>query len=152
MHASFWKSRTPPPECQTPAAIPSWGSWPYLLQAGLVQYTEGTQRLEEPVSKMTVKFCGGEPMEMVPKYSIYRGGREGSRGWGVVKGKVLSRGPWESSLGPESGLARTGAYRAWGVATEGGRSRHRGHQVSCTSLALICIISLNCFVSKTEDL
>lgn len=32
--------------------------------------------MEEPVSKMTVKFCGGEPMEIVPKYSIYRDGRE----------------------------------------------------------------------------
>lgn len=32
--------------------------------------------MEEPVSKMTVKFCGGEPMEIVPKYSIYREGRE----------------------------------------------------------------------------
>lgn len=51
----------------------------HLLHAELVQYTEGTQRLEEPVSKMTVKFCGGEPMEMVPKYSIYRQGREGRR-------------------------------------------------------------------------
>lgn len=28
--------------------------------------------MEEPVSKMTVKFCGGEPMEIVPKYSICR--------------------------------------------------------------------------------
>lgn len=32
--------------------------------------------MDEPVSKMTVKFCGGEPMEMVPKYSICRDGRE----------------------------------------------------------------------------
>lgn len=32
--------------------------------------------MEEPVSKMTVKFCGGEPMEIVPKYSICRKGRE----------------------------------------------------------------------------
>lgn len=47
----------------------------HLLHAGLVQYTEGTQRLDEPVSKMTVKFCDGEPMEMVPKYSICREGR-----------------------------------------------------------------------------
>lgn len=53
-----------------PPDILCWCSWPHLLQAGLVQYTEGTQRLEEPVSKMTVKFCGGEPMEIVPKYSI----------------------------------------------------------------------------------
>lgn len=29
------------------------------------------------MSKMTVKFCGGEPMEIVPKYSIYREGRAG---------------------------------------------------------------------------
>lgn len=73
-----------PPECQ--ALDPRTGLQPFptgalahLLHAELVQYTEGTQRLEEPVSKMTVKFCGGEPMEMVPKYSIYRQGREGRR-------------------------------------------------------------------------
>lgn len=43
--------------------------------------------MEEPVSKMTVKFCGGEPMEIVPKYSIYREGRdrkeEGTGGKGL---------------------------------------------------------------------
>lgn len=73
-----------------------------LLHAELVQYTEGTQRLEEPVSKMTVKFCGGEPMEMVPKYSIYRQGREGSRVCMMGWGRVLTRGPREGCLGPES--------------------------------------------------
>lgn len=131
MACQFLEVKAPPPECQTPAATPCWGSrgGPYLLQAGLVQYTEGTQRLEEPVSKMTVKFCGGEPMEMVPKYSIYRRRREGSRGWGVGKGKVLTRGPWASSLGPEPGLAQPGAYRAWGVATVG-RGANKGEITS----------------------
>lgn len=32
--------------------------------------------MDEPVSKMTVKFCGGEPMEIVPKYSICREGEK----------------------------------------------------------------------------
>lgn len=73
--------------------------------------------MEEPVSKMTVKFCGGEPMEMVPKYSIYKLGREGSRVWVVGGGlRVLTRGPR---------LAQTAAYRAWKMAIKGRRSRGR---------------------------
>lgn len=67
-----------------------------------MQYTEGTQRLEEPVSKMTVKFCGGDPMEIVPKYSICKeeSSEEGERGWGGRDGSVPqgSRAEW---LGPE---------------------------------------------------
>merc|ERR1712037_24682 len=38
--------------------VPMWGS--HLL--------EGTHKLEEPVSKMTVKFWGGVPMVRGPKY------------------------------------------------------------------------------------
>lgn len=34
----------------------------YLQQAELEQYTEGTHKLEEPVSKRTVNCCGGVPM------------------------------------------------------------------------------------------
>lgn len=93
-----------PPECQaldprTGLSRSLWGLLAHLLQAGLVQYTEGTQRLEEPVSKMTVKFCGGEPMEMVPKYSIYRQEREGS--WALVLGgvKFPGRAPRGQCLG-----------------------------------------------------
>lgn len=32
------------------------------------QWTEGTHRLEDPVSNRTVKFCGGVPMLITPKY------------------------------------------------------------------------------------
>lgn len=32
------------------------------------QCTDGTQRLEEPVSKITVKFWGGVPIPITPKY------------------------------------------------------------------------------------
>lgn len=39
----------------------------HSLQAWLWQYTEGTHRLEEPVSKRTRKFCGGVPMLISPK-------------------------------------------------------------------------------------
>lgn len=60
-----------------------------------MQYTDGTQRLEEPVSKMTVKFCGGEPIEMVPKYSICEEGGHITLGmaagpprlWGAPQGQ-----------------------------------------------------------------
>lgn len=96
-----------PPERQAldpgraPGPLPG-GAAGHLRHAGLEQYTEGTQRLDEPVSKMTVKFCGGEPMEMVPKYSIWRQGRAGSRACVVGKGRACTRGPRESSpgLGP----------------------------------------------------
>ena len=49
-----------PPECQvldprTGLRRSLWGLLAHLLQAVLVQYTEGTQRLEELVSKMMVK-------------------------------------------------------------------------------------------------
>ena len=42
----------------------------YVLHATfpLAQLTEGTHRLEDPVSKMTVKFCGGVPKLIGPKY------------------------------------------------------------------------------------
>jgi hypothetical protein len=44
----------------------------YLLlrQARLVgaHFDEGIHKLDEPVSKMTVKFCAGVPKEMGPKY------------------------------------------------------------------------------------
>lgn len=39
----------------------------YSLQAGVWHRVEGTQRLEEPVSKSTRKFCGGVPMLIFPK-------------------------------------------------------------------------------------
>ena len=99
-----------PPECQvldprTGFSRSLWGLLAHLLQAVLVQYTEGTQRLEEPVSKMTVKFCGGEPMDMAPKYSICRQEREGSWVWVLGRGKV----PRESSTGPVPWLAQMGS-------------------------------------------
>lgn len=58
------------------------GAARHLLQDGLEQYTEGTHRLEEPVSKITVKSWAGVPMEMVPKYSICQSGvGKGLGGW-----------------------------------------------------------------------
>lgn len=39
---------------------------------------------------MTVKFCGGEPMEIVPKYSICREGRR-EGGLGGEEGRVSGR-------------------------------------------------------------
>lgn len=96
----------------------------HLLQAGLVQYTEGTQRLEEPVSKMTVKFCGGVPMEMVPKYSICRPGREGSRLWVLWRGRDL-----EGALWAGAGLAQIGIERPGKWPSEvDGRGRQRGRK------------------------
>lgn len=40
----------------------------YLLQAIFVkeQFFDGTQRFEEPVSKITLNFCGGVPIEISP--------------------------------------------------------------------------------------
>lgn len=55
---------------------------------------------------MTVKFCGGEPMEMVPKYSICRPGWEGSRLWVLGRGRDPGGALW---AGP--GPAQTGAER-----------------------------------------
>jgi len=43
--------------------------WSYLLcsaQASCVHSLDATHRLDEPVSKMTLKGWGGEPMEMGP--------------------------------------------------------------------------------------
>lgn len=57
-----YEDRPPPPRCQRlpcPAR--------HSLQAWLWQYTEGTHRLEEPVSKRTRKFCGGVPRLISPK-------------------------------------------------------------------------------------
>ena len=39
----------------------------HLPQAWLWQWTEGTHRLDEPVSKRTRKFCGGVPMLISPR-------------------------------------------------------------------------------------
>lgn len=97
-----------PPGCQAPDPRPGLQPFPvgapdHLLQAGLVQYTEGTQRLEEPVSKMTVKFCGGEPMEMVPKYSICRQGGKGAGcgcwGGAGTQGELRGQGLRQHSRG-----------------------------------------------------
>jgi len=40
----------------------------YLQQAMLkmLHFPEGTQRLEKPVSKSTLNFCGGVPIEISP--------------------------------------------------------------------------------------
>lgn len=58
---------------------------------------------------------------MVPKYSIYRQGREGSRVWVLGRAK----GPRESSVGPVPGLAQTGASRPWEVPIRGKGLRGR---------------------------
>lgn len=61
---------------QPPRLLPSpWegGAWGRKTQCGLqqamsssLQWIEGTHRLEEPVSKTTVKHCGGVPMPISP--------------------------------------------------------------------------------------
>lgn len=65
--------------------------------------------MEEPVSKMTVKFCGGEPMEMVPKYSICRPGQEGSQLWLLGRGRDPRGAPWEGLGQHRPGLRDLGS-------------------------------------------
>lgn len=73
--------------------------------------------MDEPVSKMTVKFCDGEPMEMVPKYSICREGREsvggteekGTRTWSTTGSNLQSLE--EASLGTNDGRNRARTTR-----------------------------------------
>lgn len=40
----------------------------YLRQAIFVKlhFLDGTHKLEEPVSKTTLNFCGGDPIDMAP--------------------------------------------------------------------------------------
>lgn len=70
--------------------------------------------MEEPVSKMTVKFCGGEPMEIVPKYSIYREGREREykRNGGKGLFVTVSQSTW-TTVCPS--LKRLGGHRMKGT-------------------------------------
>lgn len=70
--------------------------------------------MEEPVSKMTVKFCGGEPMEIVPKYSIYREGREREykRNGGKGLFVIVSQSTW-TTVCPS--LKRLGGHRMKGT-------------------------------------
>lgn len=38
----------------------------YLQQEGSMQFVDGTQRFEEPVSKITLNSCGGVPILIKP--------------------------------------------------------------------------------------
>lgn len=62
----------------------------HLPQAQLWHWTEGTHRMEEPVSKRTRKFCDGVPMLISPRYIL----------WGAM-GQAITSGGIQRPSGPE---------------------------------------------------